>query len=254
MGPSAVWKSLSWPVKRVVRKAAKLPSDVRVYAVGDIHGRLDLLDQLLSQIDAHMATNPITQPLEVFLGDYVDRGPSSRDVIDRLIARTATRRVVCLKGNHELLLRQFMDDPATLEEWGKYGGLATLMSYGLTPPVKSDRNEQVSLATALNQALPTAHLNFLDTLALSLTCGDFFFVHAGVRPGVSLRTQRAEDLLWIRDDFLLHEQSYGKIIVHGHTPVAQPELRSNRINIDTGAYATGRLTCLVLEGSTMCFL
>jgi Calcineurin-like phosphoesterase len=249
-----VWKSLTGKTKRDKHQSAKLPDDVRVYAVGDIHGRLDLLDELLSHMDAHLAANPIARPVDVFLGDYVDRGPASRDVIDRLIARRTMGSVVCLKGNHELLLRQFMEDPATLEEWGKYGGLATLMSYGLAPPVKADSNGQVKLATEFNQQMPESHRHFLDTLELSFTCGDFFFAHAGVRPGIALRTQRAEDLLWIRDDFLLHEQPFGKVVVHGHTPVAQPEIRSNRINIDTGAYATGRLTCLVLERNTISFL
>jgi serine/threonine protein phosphatase 1 len=249
-----VWKSLTGKTKRDKHQSAKLPDDVRVYAVGDIHGRLDLLDELLSQMDAHLAANPIARSVDVFLGDYVDRGPASRDVIDRLIARRTMGSAVCLKGNHELLLRQFMEDPATLEEWGKYGGVATLISYGLAPPMKADSNGQVKLATEFIQQMPESHRHFLDTLELSFTCGDFFFVHAGVRPGIALRTQRAEDLLWIRDDFLLHEQPFGKVVVHGHTPVAQPEIRSNRINIDTGAYATGRLTCLVLERNTISFL
>lgn len=254
MGLFPVWKTLIRPMKRGKLPSANLPNDVRIYTVGDIHGRLDLLDQLLSRIDAHLAANPIARAVDVFLGDYVDRGPHSRDVIDRLIKRTRTRNAVCLQGNHELLLRQFMEDPTILDEWGKYGGLATLVSYGLAPPVKADSNGQVKLASEFNQVLPESHRQFLGSLALSFTCGDFFFVHAGVRPGVSLRTQRAEDLLWIRDDFLLHEQSFGKFVVHGHTPVAQPEIRSNRVNIDTGAYATGRLTCLVLEKNSMSFL
>jgi serine/threonine protein phosphatase 1 len=254
IGTSAVWKSLSWPMKRDEAKLPRVPADARIYAVGDIHGRLDLLDQLLSRIDTHRNAHPIAQPLEVFLGDYIDRGPASRDVIGRLISRTSTRGAVCLQGNHEILLHQFLDDPATLEEWGRYGGLATLMSYGLTPSVKPDRDEQFGLATDLKRALPSAHRDFLASLALCFTCGDFFFVHAGVRPRIPLQRQRADDLLWIRDDFLLWEQEFDKIIVHGHTPVLEPEIRSNRINIDTGAYATGRLTCLVLEGNSMSFL
>lgn len=249
-----MWKSLSRPTKRNEAELPSVPADARIYAVGDIHGRIDLLDQLLLRIDAHRNAHPIARPLEVFLGDYIDRGPASRDVIARLITRTSTRGAVCLQGNHEMLLRWFLDDPATLEEWGRYGGLATLMSYGLAPSVKPDRDEQLKLATDLKRALPSAHHHFLASLALCFTYGDFFFVHAGVRPRIPLRRQRADDLLWIRDDFLLWEQEFGKIVVHGHTPVPQPEIRSNRINIDTGAYATGRLTCLVLEGNTMSFL
>ena len=232
----------------------RVPDGVRVYAIGDIHGHLDLLDQVLARIDAHLADNPISQPIEVFLGDYVDRGPQSRVVLDRLIERSHTHRTIFLKGNHEVLLATFPTDPNILDEWRKYGGLETLMSYGLKPSAKRSPSQYPELAAALEHALPQSHRDFLSELKTHFVCGDYFFVHAGVRPNVSLHLQSENDLLWIRDDFLKYEKPFDKIIVHGHTPVPAPEIRSNRINIDTGAYATGKLTCLVLESDQLDFI
>jgi serine/threonine protein phosphatase 1 len=128
------------------------------------------------------------------------------------------------------------------------------MSYGVTPSINANAATQAQLAVAFDQALPESHRRFIGNLKSSFTCGDFFFVHAGVRPGIPLTKQREEDLLWIRQDFLFCEEDFGKIIVHGHTPVPQPDIRPNRINIDTGAFATGRLTCLILEDDKMHFI
>jgi len=249
-----VWKLLPPRSRHAKNELAKAPNGVRIYAIGDVHGRADLLDAVLSRVDADMAAHPVARPVEVLLGDYIDRGPASRDVLDRLVGRCRTHGTLCLQGNHEAFAVEFLRDPAIFDEWRKYGGLPTLMSYGLAPPMNADRNEQAKLAAAFDQALPDAHRHFLGSLALSFTCGDFFFAHAGVRPGIPLRTQRAEDLLWIREDFLLHEANFGKMVVHGHTPVLQPDVRPNRINIDTGAYATGKLTCLVIERDEMRFI
>jgi serine/threonine protein phosphatase 1 len=220
---------------------------VRVYAIGDIHGRVDLLDAAIERIDADLAAKPVPHSIEVFLGDYVDRGPASRQVLDRLVTRKRTRPVVFLKGNHETLMTDFLSNPRILDDWQRLGGLETLMSYGVTPTVDADAATQARFAAAFRQALPETHRKFLADLKSTFTCGDFFFVHAGVRPGIPLANQREEDLLWIRHDFLSCEKDFGKIIVHGHTPVSKPEIRPNRINIDTGAYATGQLTCLMLE-------
>ena len=232
----------------------RVPEGVRIYAIGDIHGRADLLDKVLKRIDADLATNPVPLAIEVYLGDYIDRGPASREVLDQLIARNRTFRTVFLKGNHETYLTSFVTNPPILEDWQRYGGLETLMSYGLTPTINADANAQTQLAAALDQALPESHRRFLSNLKSSFTCGDFFFAHAGVRPGIPLAKQREEDLLWIRQDFLLCEEDFSKIIVHGHTPVPQPDIRSNRINIDTGAFATGQLTCLRLEEDRVNFI
>lgn len=231
-----------------------VPDGLRIYAIGDVHGCADLLERVLLRIDAHQAANPANRAVEIFLGDYIDRGPASREVLDRLIARGEARETIFLKGNHEIFVEDFLNDPTTLNEWRQYGGLQTLLSYGLAPSVSMDLVEQTTLAAAFAEALPERHLRFLSSLRPSFTCGDYFFVHAGVRPGVRLAKQREEDLLWIRDDFLLCEADFGKIVVHGHTPVPEPDIRPHRINIDTGAYATGLLTCLMLEGDKRDFI
>lgn len=224
------------------------PDEICIYAVGDIHGRFDLLTDICARIDADIQRHRGRRWLQIFLGDYVDRGPDSSAVITLLAERSRLPGVICLRGNHETVLLQFLDDPDTLSKWRQFGGLQTLMSYGLVPSANPDRGENAQLAQELRQIIPSYHLEFLQSLRTSYSLGRFFFVHAGVRPGVPLNQQREEDLLWIRDEFLLSEDDFGKVIVHGHTPVQEPELLFNRINIDTGAYATGRLTCIKLVG------
>ena len=228
-----------------------IPHDTRIYAIGDVHGRADLLKQMFAAIDASLISYPIRHAVQVLVGDYIDRGPNSRDVIEALIARASEHQMVYLKGNHEDYALQFLSDPSLLAEWSRVGGVNTLMSYGVKPSLKENAAEQRAVADAFRMALSPRHLHFMRSLVLTYSCGDYFFTHAGVRPGIPLAEQSEQDLLWIRDDFLLHEEDFGKIIVHGHTPAAAPEVRPNRINIDTGAFATGRLTCLVLQGAEM---
>lgn len=230
------------------KQSAALPEGLRIYAIGDVHGRADLLDRMVSRIDKHVVANPVTRPVCLFVGDYIDRGPGSRDVLDILLNCAQGREMIFLRGNHDALVPRFLKDPTTLSDWSRIGGLETLMSYGLKPSLNPDAETQKELARALNATLPEDHRRFLDALLSSFTCGDYFFVHAGVRPGIPLARQNENDLLWIRDEFLLHEERFEKVIVHGHTPVRGIDIRPNRINIDTGAYATGRLSCLVLEG------
>jgi serine/threonine protein phosphatase 1 len=229
------------------RPPLRLPEGVRIYAIGDVHGRADLLEQMFTRIDAHIAAHPVDRPIQVLVGDYVDRGPNSREVLDRLIQRGRSSEMVLLKGNHETFVLEFLGNPSKLQSWSLMGGLETLMSYGVTPSLNADAQTQKELAIALQTALPKSHLIFLESLRSSYSCGGFFFAHAGVRPGVPLPEQREQDLLWIRDDFLLHEGKFDKIIVHGHTPVRLVDIRPNRINIDTGAYATGKLSCVIIE-------
>jgi serine/threonine protein phosphatase 1 len=236
------------------QRTAQVPEGLRVYVIGDIHGRADLLADMFARIDAGRANFSVEKAIHVFLGDYVDRGPNSREVLDLLISRRRQYPAVCLKGNHENYLAEFLGNPVILDEWRRYGGLDTLLSYGLAPSLKPDAPESIALSSSLNRILPESHRLFLNSLAVSFTCGDFFFVHAGVRPGIPLATQAQGDLLSIREDFLLYEGAYEKVVVHGHTPVVKPEVRTNRINIDTGAYATGKLTCLVLESDRMTFI
>ena len=230
------------------------PAGRRIYAIGDVHGRADLLSKLFTRIDDDLKARPSADTVEVYLGDYIDRGASSREVIELLIARQKVHDTIFLQGNHEDYALKFLSDPTALSNWKKIGGLDTILSYGVNPARRDDPQSQHQVAIALSQAMPDSHHRFLRGLALSFTCGDFFFAHAGVRPGISLQLQSRRDLLWIREDFLLHEENFGKVIVHGHTPARKPDIRFNRINIDTGAYATGRLTCLVLEDDQMSFL
>jgi serine/threonine protein phosphatase 1 len=236
---------------RKVLRLPRLPEGIRIYALGDIHGRSDLLKQMFTVIDADIARNPISRPIEVFLGDYIDRGPDSAHTLDLLIERSLYRETVFLKGNHEAYFLEVLRDPAKLEDWRQFGGLQTLMSYGIQPTLNPDASEQADLISALTEVMPGDHLSFLQGLKPSFVCGDFFFVHAGVRPGIPLNEQQETDLLWIRNEFLDSNEDFGKFIVHGHTPVRAPDIRPTRINIDTGAYATGNLTLLTIQGSSM---
>lgn len=220
-----------------------------IYAVGDIHGRADLLQEICARIDADIRMHRPARPIQVFLGDYIDRGPQSREVIALLHERSRTQQVICLLGNHEACLLEFLVNADVLAQWRQFGGLQTLISYGLSPSPNPDAAERRMLATQLLHQMQPAHLAFLRALPISYSHGRYFFVHAGVRPGVALDRQRKEDLLWIRDEFLISEDDFGKVVVHGHTPVREAELRRNRVNVDTGAYATGRLTCVKLEGA-----
>jgi serine/threonine protein phosphatase 1 len=232
---------------RVSGRRPSLPAGVRIYAVGDIHGRLDLLDELLARIDTDIALRPTLRPLYVFLGDYIDRGSSSRETIDRLIEHGATHEAVFLKGNHELIAIKCLSDRGLFDQWLRLGGLATLVSYGVPAETLASAKQIAELQSAFHSALPQAHFRFFRDLQTSFSCGDFFFAHAGVKPDVELSHQKESDLLWIREEFLSSNRDFGKIIVHGHTPGSEIEVKPNRINIDTGAFATGRLTCLAIE-------
>ena len=228
-----------------------LPEGVRIYAFGDVHGRLDLLDELLGHIAQDISGRPVARPLFVFLGDYVDRGPQSRETIDRLIAHGRDHECVFLKGNHEQVAIKCLSDRSLFDQWTRFGGVDTLVSYGVFPKPPLDEQQIVRLQAAFHEALPQAHFRFFRDLKKSFACGDFFFVHAGVRPRVDLSRQKESDLLWIRDEFLSSSEDFGKIIVHGHTPTSEVEVVPNRINIDTGAFATGRLTCLVMDETSL---
>ncbi|WP_339039485.1 metallophosphoesterase family protein [Bradyrhizobium symbiodeficiens] len=228
----------------------QLPEGVRIYAISDIHGCAHLLQPMLRVIDADVACSRPRYAIEVFMGDYIDRGPDTRYTLDLLIERSRRGNAVFLKGNHEAFLVNVFEDPSLFEDWIAVGGTQTLMSYGLAPP-DLRRDEPASIMRNLIRAMPPEHLEFLDDLRLSFTCGDFFFVHAGVRPGVALAEQTERDLLWIREEFLRSEEQFGKHIVHGHTPVRSAEFKANRVNIDTGAYATGNLTLMSIQGSRM---
>jgi serine/threonine protein phosphatase 1 len=233
-----------------VRKP-RLPVGIRIYAISDIHGCADLLQKMFTVIDRDLTTVGSMRPIHVFLGDYIDRGPESRQTIDLLVNRSRKHETVFLKGNHEAFLFDVLKSPSQLQGWKQYGGLQTLASYGLTPSLNPDEAEQAELIKELANKIPPYQRRFFNSLRLRFVCGDFFFVHAGVRPGVPLPQQKEEDMLWIRDEFLESEERFSKYIVHGHTPVQQPDIRPNRINIDTGAYATGNLTLLTIQGDSI---
>ncbi len=226
-------------------------ADQSVVAVGDIHGRADLLAELHALIDRYDAESG--RPCqEIYLGDYIDRGPASAKVIDMLLARAARKpNSVHLSGNHEAMLLGALADDDMLVGWLEAGGSATLDSYGIPLPalvgdLKAERE-------TIGYALPAAHRDFLRNLGMTHAVGPYFFVHAGIRPGIALKRQSEADLIWIREPFLSSRRDHGCIVVHGHTPQKEPELRQNRINIDTGAVFTNHLTGLLIDsrGATL---
>ena len=223
----------------------------RTYVVGDIHGRSDLLDRMVEHISRDLDASPISDCMTVTLGDYIDRGPDSRGVLDRLVRNPFPMDFIALKGNHEALLEMFLDDPAVAEHWRRLGGLETLHSYGVPVSNLMMGANYEQAARALELAVPGEHFKFLASLKTSIITGKYFLCHGAY--GRALHSS-VEDLLWIRDEFLNSTMDFGMIVVHGHTPSERPEVLPNRINIDTGAFATGRLTCVVLEGAEPRFL
>jgi serine/threonine protein phosphatase 1 len=238
-----------------VRNPPATPKGLRIYAVGDIHGRFDLLQELYSEIRRDIRAAPPERSVEIFIGDYVDRGPQSRNVVEWLVAAPrATDERICLLGNHEDLLAAALADIGEMDLWLMNGGVETLLSY---LPLTRFQLERLSLReahAAFAAALPASHRAFIESLPRTVAFGSYLFVHAGLRPGLSLEVQDPADLIWMREPFLSCADDFGCIVVHGHTPAEAPEVRGNRINIDTGAVFGGRLTCLVLEGEERKFL
>ena len=230
-------------------RAPSVPPGRRVYAIGDIHGRLDLLRELHGRI-AHDGAGFDGERTVVYLGDYIDRGPASREVIDELLdAPLPGFAAVHLLGNHEQTLLDFLLYPQQAAGWLTWGGRETLQSYGVRPPLDFMRADVEQLRDEFQARLPDRHLAFFRGMPLTHADGDYLFVHAGIRPGVPLQEQSDSDLLWIRRDFTASDEDLGCVVVHGHSISEEVELRPNRIGIDTGAFYTGVLTCLVLEGA-----
>ena len=234
------------------------PAGYRAYVVGDVHGRLDLLEDLLARIREDAAQHPADSARSlIFLGDYVDRGPESRGVVEAVMSDPLPGfTTVRLMGNHEEAMLSFLDGESDGLDWLSFGGLETLLSYGVPLRTLPNSGEAVkALQMALIEAVPERHVTFFRGCPLHHTVGDYVFVHAGVRPGISLEKQTRTDLLWIRDDFLrVRAPLPGRVVVHGHTICDLPQNRGHRINIDTGAFVSGRLTCLVLRGNERRFL
>lgn len=240
--------------KKTVIPKPSVPDNVRVYAVGDIHGRLDLLQDLHRRIADDVAGNSggadAARRVVVYLGDYIDRGEKSAAVIDFLIDNPVPGcEQYFLMGNHEEMLLSFLDDPSIGPMWMFNGGDATLLSYGGGAQGETSGDARMmAMQRSLREKLPKRHLAFLRALRLYHIEGGYVFVHAGLAPGRPIEEQDSQDLLWIRDEFMQSTDDHGYCVVHGHTICEQPDFRANRIGIDTGAYFSGVLTCLVLEG------
>ena len=227
----------------------------RAYAVGDIHGRLDLLDDMLARIETDIRSRPPRRNFIIFLGDLVDRGPESAGVVERLRTyRPDFARTIFLSGNHEeVLLRLLAGETKILASWLRFGGAECARSYGIDPDSLSLVEEEAALQL-LAAKVPREHAEFLESFADTFRFGDYLFVHAGIRPGIGLGEQDRHDLRWIRDPFLSDAKEHGFIVVHGHTIVERVEERPNRIAIDTGAYHSGVLTALAIEDEQRWFL
>ncbi len=246
-------------IRRAVGMGRRLGGDPTagelIYAVGDVHGRYDLLKELLALIlEDWTARDPDRRPLLIFCGDYVDRGPDSAAVLEALVwlQQRGDIQARFLKGNHEAALMGFLANPTDCAGWQRFGGVETLRSYGVEPPAPDDADACFRARDLLLHRMPTSHVYFLERLELMLVAGDYAFVHAGVQPGIDLKSQREEDLLWIREDFLGDAWPFEKVIVHGHSWTDdRPKILPHRIGIDTGAFATGVLTAVRLDGEEM---
>lgn len=234
-----------WPRALRAGTYPAISDDHVLYAIGDIHGRADCLERAHRLIDRDRAMIGHDRPCtELYLGDYIDRGPRSKDVIDLLLARCRSRETVFLRGNHEIMASAVLEGEMSLDSWRPFGGAATLQSYGFT---REEQRHEGPWTAAMKARITPAHRAFLAGLIDYHRHEDYCFVHAGVRPDCALAAQSQDDLAWIRHDFLAHRGDFGFVVVHGHTPVDDIDFRQNRINIDTGAYSTGRLTVLKID-------
>ena len=235
----------------VTTAEARTPRGLRIYAVGDVHGREDLLEAIHRRIDRDLTRRPAEDWRVIHLGDYIDRGPDGRGVIELTIGRLARGRCYCLRGNHEQFLIDLILNPGGhgAGTWLTNGGAQTLASYGI-----AEAPAAAELHRVLLEAIPASHQQFLLGLPHLIRFGDYAFVHAGIRPGRPFAEQHAQDLIWIREPFLTDARDHGAVVVHGHTPVRAVDFRANRINIDTGAVFGGQLSCLVLEGAEKALL
>jgi serine/threonine protein phosphatase 1 len=247
-----------WRKRAPDAPAWRAPDGLRLYAIGDIHGRLDLFEALLERLAADHAARPAAPARLVLLGDYIDRGPQSAQLLDRLAnGPPAWTSWTLLRGNHEQALLDLWDGrdglPKRLAGWLDFGGRETLRSYGLASSVAYG-DDLDAIGSEIRRLVPDRHIRLIEAMPLTHRAGDYLFVHAGLKPGLEVEYQQARDLLWVRDEFLDSDADHGACVVHGHSITARVDVRPNRIGIDTGAYATGRLTALALEGGERRFL
>ncbi len=225
-----------------------IPDNQRIYCIGDIHGCAHLLQQLHEKILSD-ASDYSGKKTIVYLGDYIDRGEQSQQVIEMLVSSPLPGfEPVYLQGNHEQVMLSFIEFPEASAAWISFGGREALNSYGIPLAHIPGKREIPELAKRLDNKLPDAHREFLQNCKYSWQCGSYYFVHAGIQPGVALDKQDPEDQLWIREEFIESKKDHGAIIVHGHSITDEPQLLPKRSGIDTGAFKTGVLTCLVMEG------
>lgn len=244
-------RQIQFPRRFLRPPPAGFPQE-RVYAIGDIHGRCDLFAELMDGIRDDCAANaPGTREVRlVVLGDFIDRGPHSRAMAELLRRASQLPGMTVLMGNHEACLLDCASGRADPREgWLQFGGMETLDSFGIRPP--EDDEDAFDFAERLAAGVGDDVMEWLKSLPLTDQCGDFLFCHAGVRPGVPLDRQDPQDLLWIRDPFLKSSRSHGRIVVHGHSISEDIDVAENRIGVDTGAYASGRLTALAIEGDRL---
>lgn len=223
-----------------------IPAGERIYAMGDVHGRLDLLQALIAAIEADDQLRGAAQTTVILLGDLIDRGPDSAGVVSSVQDWSQRRRVRVLLGNHEEMFLAALDSDAVLRNFLRYGGRETVLSY-LDDHESYHRATLPETRALMYRAIPAAQLDFIRGFEDMIAVGDYLFVHAGIRPGVPLDQQQAEDLRWIRDPFLSHPEPFGPVVVHGHTIFTEPDVGPNRIGLDTGAYRTGQLTAMGFE-------
>lgn len=233
---------------RTKRPAPSLPEGQRVYAIGDIHGRLDLFTALIDAIEADDAQSAPAETTVILLGDLIDRGPDSAGVIAAARAWQARRAVRCIAGNHEEMFLAAFDKADVLRHLLRFGGRETLLSYPITPDEYTAATIEETQAL-MRRAIPEDDIAFLRAMEDTIAIGDYLFVHAGVQPGTALDAQKTHDLRWIREPFLSARDDHGAVVVHGHTIAQEPALLPNRIGIDTGGYLHGVLTALRLEGT-----
>ena len=240
-----------------MKNAPTTPLNHRLYVIGDVHGRLDLMNQLIAMVEEDSRAHPSKKKVLIFLGDYIDRGLDSRGVMERLIGGFGPAfETVFIRGNHDDMFLQFMKGHIEIgPSWLSLGGAAALASYGINSlSGVGGKGKLETLYKDVCAKMPDSHIAFASKTVMSATFGDYHFVHAGIRPRIALEKQNPVDQMCIRGDFLFSEEDFGKIIVHGHTIRPEPEIKRNRIGIDTGAFATGCLTCLVLDGTARKFL
>lgn len=239
-----------WPFRTKPVPEFSVPEGVRLYAIGDIHGRADVLEALLCEMQRDAADFDGERIIQVFLGDYIDRGMQSREVINLLLAPPADGvERIFLRGNHEQTLLDFLHNPAVLRDWMQYGGLPTLASYSVSVPANILQNAAEELQASFAQALPEQHLRFFEDLRVDYTIGDYYCVHAGVRPHIALSKQIEKDKLWIREPFLSHTKPFEKYIVHGHSPLEVAEIWPNRANLDVNNAPQPTLSALRVQGA-----